>query len=100
MNVFLVTATAASTVWWISLAVGLVVIVVVALLLTLIVRTAQNINEAVALIWTAGQQVATNTVHIPMLHDTNRAVDGILTQAVGIDQATALIEAHANDCPG
>lgn len=100
MSVFLVSETAASTVWWVSLALGLVVIIVVAVLLTLIVRTARHIDEAVAQIWTVGQQVANNTVHIPLLAATNRAVDGILAQAAGIDGATALIEAHANDCPG
>jgi hypothetical protein len=42
-----------------------VVIVVVAVLLTLIVRTANQINSAVSAIWTVGQQVANNTVHIP-----------------------------------
>ncbi len=100
MNVLLVSESAASAVWWISLGLGLGVIVVVAVLLTLIVRTARDINDAVSQIWTVGQRVAGNTVHIPMLHETNRAVDGVLTQAVAIDGATALIEAHANDCPG
>jgi len=27
-------------------------------------------------------------------------VDGILSNAIAIDGATGLIEAHANDCPG
>lgn len=100
MHVLLVTAGAATTVWVISLALGLVVIVVVAVLLTLIVRTARQINGAVSSIWTVGQQVANNTVHIPLLHETNRKVDGVLSNALAIDGATALIEAHANDCPG
>ncbi len=100
MHTLLVTARAATTVWVISLALGLVVIVVVAVLLTLIVRTANQINSAVSAIWTVGQQVANNTVHIPLLHQTNQAVDGILANAIAIDGATGLIEAHANDCPG
>ncbi|MGI8824843.1 MAG: hypothetical protein ACR2JC_04210 [Chloroflexota bacterium] len=100
MNVILVTEAAASTVWWISLVLGLVVIVVVAVLLTLIVRTARQIDEAASAIWTVGQRVASNTVHIPMLHQTNQAVDGILSQAAAIDRATGLIETHASECPG
>lgn len=100
MSIVLVTESAAATVWWISLGLGVVVIVVVALLLTLILRTARNIDAAVSQIWTVGQQVANNTVHIPMLHQTNQAVDSILVQAGAIDGATSLIEAHANDCPG
>lgn len=100
MHIILVTEGAATTVWAISLALGLVVIMVVAVLLTLIVRTANQIDGAVSAIWTVGQRVANNTVHIPLLHHTNRAVEGILANAIAIDGATGLIEAHANDCPG
>ena len=100
MQFLLVTEGAAVTVWAISLVLGLVVIVVVAFLLTLIVRTANQINDAVSEIWTVGQRVASNTVHIPMLHQTNQAVDQILTQALAIDGVTAQLEAHASDCPG
>lgn len=91
---------AAYTVWGVSLGIGVVVILVVALLLTLIVRTARKIEEGVAEIWTVGQRVANNTVHIPMLHRTNQLVDGILERAGGINGATAAIEEHALDCPG
>lgn len=87
------------TVWGVSLVIGVVVIVVVAVLLTLIVRTAKQIEAGVSSIWTVGQRIANNTVHIPMLHRTNQIVDGILARAGGIDGATAHIEEHANDCP-
>lgn len=87
------------TVWGVSLAIGVVVIVVVAVLLTLIVRTAKQIEAGVSEIWTVGQRIANNTVHIPLLHETNRVVDGILEKASGIDGAAAAIEEHANDCP-
>ncbi len=100
MHTILVTEGAAATVWSISLVLGLVVIVVVAFLLTLIVRTATQINDAVSEIWTVGQRVASNTVHIPMLRQTNQAVDQILTQALAIDGATAMLETHASNCPG
>lgn len=95
-----VSPSAALTVWWVSLGIGVVVIVVVAILLTLIVRAAGQIQETAADIWTVGQRVANNTVHIPMLHRTNQVVDGILDRAGGIDGATAAIEEHALDCPG
>ncbi|MGH3086302.1 MAG: hypothetical protein ACRDSJ_03150 [Rubrobacteraceae bacterium] len=87
------------TVWGVSLVIGVVVIVVVAILLTLIVRTARQIEAGVSEIWTVGQRIANNTVHIPLLHETNRVVDGILEKASGIDGATAHIEEHADDCP-
>ena len=91
---------AAYVVWWISLGIGVVVILVVAVLLTLIVRTARQIEGATADIWIVGQRIANNTVHIPLLHRTNQVVSGILERASGIDGATAQIEEHALDCPG
>lgn len=100
MTVALVSPGAAYTVWWVSLGIGLVVIVVVAVLLTLIVRTARQIEGEVAKIWTVGQRIANNTVHIPLLHRTNQLVDGILERAAGIDGAAAAIQQHAEDCPG
>ncbi len=99
MTIALVSEGAAYLVWWVSLGLGAVVIVVVAVLLTLIVRTAKQIEEGVSGIWTVGQRIANNTVHIPMLHRTNQVVDGILERAGGIDGATAAIEEHALDCP-
>ncbi len=96
----LVSEGAVYTVWWISLAIGLVVILVVAVLLTLIVRTARQINGTAADIWTVGQRIANNTVHIPLLNRTNRLVEGILERASGIDGAAAQIQEHAEDCPG
>ena len=85
---------AAYTVWWISLGIGVVVILVVAALLTAIRRTARQINETAADIWVVGQRIANNTVHIPLLNRTNRLVDGILERASGIDEAVARIEEH------
>ncbi len=96
----LVSEGAAYTVWWISLGIGVVVILVVAILLTLIVRTARQINETAGDIWIVGQRIANNTVHIPLLQRTNQIVDGILERASGIDGAAARIEAHAKECPG
>lgn len=95
-----VSAGAALTVWWVSLGIGVVVIVVVAVLLTLIVRTARQIDGAVSEIWTVGQRIANNTIHIPLLNHTNRVVDDILERAGGINGATEAIEDHAQECPG
>ena len=100
MTLALVSEAAGYTVWGASLGVGLVVILVVAVLLTLIVRTARQIDGAVSDIWTVGQRIANNTIHIPLLNHTNRVVDDILDRAGGIDGAAAAIEQHALDCPG
>jgi uncharacterized protein YoxC len=95
-----VSSGAALTVWWVSLGIGVVVIVVVAVLLTLIVHTARQIDGAVSEIWTVGQRIANNTIHIPLLNHTNRVVDDILERAGGINGATEAIEDHAQECPG
>ena len=100
MTLSLVSEGAAYTVWWASLGIGAVVIVVVAVLLTLIVRTARQIDGAVSEIWTVGQRIANNTIHIPLLNHTNRVVESILERAGGIDGASAAIEERALDCPG
>src|SRR3712207_3031582 len=93
----LVSEGAAYTVWWISLGIGVVVILVVAVLLTLIVRTARQIEGVASEIWTVGQRIANNTVHIPLLHRTNQIVKGILERASGIDEATARIEERSEE---
>lgn len=100
MTLGLVSEGAGYMVWWVSLGIGVVVILVVAVLLTLIVRTARQIDGAVSDIWTVGQRIANNTIHIPLLNHTNRVVGDILERAGGIDGATAAIEEHALDCPG
>ncbi len=99
-SVALASERATYIVWGGSLALGLVVILVVAALLTVIVRTARQIESSVADIWTVGQRIANNTVHIPLLHRTNQIAGGILGRAAGIDRAAMLIEAHAVECPG
>ena len=91
---------AAQFVWWASLALGLVVSGVVALLLWLIQRSALAIDERVAGIWDSGPRVANNTVQIPILYKTNEVAGQILATALRIDAGAAAIESHANGCPG
>jgi hypothetical protein len=100
MIAIFVTEGAAYTVWGISLAIGLVVILVVAALLYLIARTAEQIDDEVGNIWIVGQRIANNTVHIPLLQRTNLAVARVLDHAAGINEAAAAIERHAEGCPG
>lgn len=92
---------AVTLIWTISLIIGLVVIGVVALMLHLIRQTADHINDAAAEIWTQGKLTANNTIHIPLfLSTTNRVVSSILSTAVEIINGAALIEQHAEGCPG
>jgi hypothetical protein len=87
-------------VWVLTLVIYGVVLVVVAILLALILRTALDIRHGVATIWNVGQRIANNTIHIALLRKTNIVAGKILASAAGIVGATAGIEAHAKDCPG
>lgn len=93
-------ADAVTQVWIASLAVYFVVVGVVAFLLWQILKGAQAVRAGVSDIWTVGQKVANNTIHIALLHKTNAVAGRILESAVGVVHATAAIKAHAEGCPG
>lgn len=88
------------TLWWTTLAVGLVVALVVAGLLAWIVREASVILARVSEIWNLGQRVANNTAHIPSLYATNALAVRILDAAQRIGAGAGQIEAHARSCSG
>jgi hypothetical protein len=75
--------------WWLAVPLSAVVVVVVAVLLELIVRTAQRIHRAVADIWTGGTHIAQNTVTIALLQRTNYLAGELLGSAGRIARATA-----------
>ena len=93
-------AHAIQIVWWSSLALGVVVSAVVALLLWLIHDTAKTIDGRVSNLWDTGQRVANNTVHVPALAKTSEVAGQILAVALRIDDGAAAIESHARGCPG
>jgi len=95
-----VSAVAIQQVWILSLVVYAVVLVVVAALLTLILRAARVVRAGVSDIWTVGQRVANNTIHIALLDTTNHVAGEILVAAEGVVAATAALRAHAAGCPG
>ncbi len=81
--------------WWVlTLAVGAVVIGVVAALLLRIIRAANSIDRYAADIWDAGQQIARNTAAIWQLGQTNAVAGQILSTAQSIDGHAAAID-HA-----
>ena len=88
------------TMWTVSLILYGVVVVVVATLLTLILLAARHIRAGVSGIWTVGQQIANNTIHIALLDTTTHVAGEILTCAKGIVAGTAALKAHAEQCPG
>ena len=91
---------AINTIWWLSIAILLVVTGVVGLLLAFVLRSARNIERTAAEIWTTGKLVANNTIHIPLLRETNRLVDHIQDVAMKIAGGAGAIEQHAEGCPG
>ena len=86
--------------WVTTLVIYAVVLVVVAVLLTLVLRAAREVREGVSTIWTIGQQVANNTIHIALLDTTNHVAAEILGSAKGIVAATGAMGTHAAQCPG
>lgn len=86
--------------WTITLVVYGVVLGVVAVLLALVLGAARAVLARVAAIWTAGQQVANNTIHIALLDTTVHVAGEILASAGGVVAGTAALNAHAERCPG
>src|SRR5262245_45122154 len=83
-----------------TLVIYAVILAGVALLLTLILRAARQVRAGVSTVWTVGQQVANNTIHIALLDTTNHVAAEILGSAKGVLTATAAMGAHAASCPG
>jgi hypothetical protein len=90
---------AVTQVWIWSLVVYFVVVGVVAVLLTLILNMTKRVGAGAGAIWVAGQKVANNTIHIPLLARTNHLVTRTLESAVRTADAVAAIEQHASACP-
>lgn len=79
--------------WWLSLALFAVVVVVVAVLLGLVVAAARSVDRHAGAIWTEGKQIAGNTVSIWMLEKTNE-------YAHKTWQSAQALEKHADSMDG
>ena len=80
------------TIWTYSLIAGAVVILIVAALLIMLITAARRVDKHAGEIWTAGKQIAGNTVSIWMLNKTNVVAGDILQTAVSIDKRAAAID--------
>ena len=78
--------------WRVTLAVCAVVIGVVAFLLNMLRRTAEQINDGAAEVWQVGKLIANNTVHVALLIRTNQVAGRILKASEGIAASTARIQ--------
>ena len=79
--------------WWLSLGLFAVVVVVVAVLLGLIIATAKSIDRHAAGIWVVGKQIAGNTVSIWMLETADRAIYQLTTAVARLQQTAADLHA-------
>jgi hypothetical protein len=86
--------------WWLSLAVGLVVTVVVAVLLGLIVAAAKSIDRHAEAIWTVGKEIAGHTVAIWMLDKTNRHLGEVVEEARRIERAATALDERLQGLAG
>ncbi len=90
----------AELMWWIALALGVVVALVVAGLLAWIHREAGVILGHVSEIWNVGQRVANNTVHVPLLFATNALAARMLDATQRISRAAASLDENARHSSG
>jgi len=67
--------------WWLTLGLAAIVILVVAALLIWVARTAERIDGHAAEIWSVGKSIAANTVQIWHLQKTNETAAEILGTA-------------------
>jgi flagellar basal body-associated protein FliL len=74
-----------TTLWWIALALGLVVIVVAVALLETFLRQVHRIERGSLAIWEAGKQVAANTATTWQLGATSARLDELTTEALRHD---------------
>jgi len=75
-------ATSAHTLWGVSLGIGLVAALVVAVLLLLLLRAVRHIDERVVSLLDVAGKVAGNTAHIPKLQATAPVLGLIVEEAV------------------
>lgn len=86
------------TLWWISIAVAFVVVIVAMGLLTNILVVARNIGDNVKDILGVAARIAGNTSNLALLVPLNSLVRTIRDGAVRIDSVAAAIADHARVC--
>ena len=79
-------AVSANTLWAISLVIGLVAALVVAALLTILVRTVDDIDRSVGGLLEVAGKVAGNTANIPQLEATAPVLGLIVEEALVQDR--------------
>ncbi len=83
-----------TTLWWIALALGLVVCVVAVVLLEVFLRQVHRIERGSEAIWQAGKQVAANTATTWQLGERSVRLDLLTEEALRHD---ALLRTVSSD---
>lgn len=74
------------TMWWITLALGLVVALVVVFLLHTLLREVRRIDSNVKTLWNTATMVARNTATTWLLNDTAEGLEAIKEEALRHDE--------------
>ena len=74
------------TIWWITLAVGLVVAAVVVLLLHTLLKAVKDVERNVMELWETATTVARNTATTWLLGNTAEALESIKAEALKHDE--------------
>lgn len=85
--------------WYLILAVGLVVVLLVAAMLITIIISARKIEHAAADIWTVGKQIAANTTVLWQLTKTNETATAIKGVALDIAAGAGSIDERLAKLP-
>lgn len=85
--------------WYLILALGLVVVLLVAAMLITIIVSARNIERAAGDIWTVGKQIAANTTVLWQLTKTNETATAIKGVALDIAAGAGSIDERLAKLP-
>ena len=86
--------------WWLSLAIFGVVVVVVAVLLGLIIAAAKSIDRHAGAIWVVGKEIAGNTVSIWMLEQTVGTLRRLAESTRRLEGALGRLDARLGGASG
>ena len=81
--------TGAQVAWWVALAVGLVVALVVWALLEILRRTVHEVQRGVDDVLTIGGRLAQNTWTVQLLQTTNRLAHELLDEVREVERSKA-----------
>lgn len=86
-------------IWVLSLVIFAVVVIAVVILLALVVHEARAVRRVVGDIWTVGQKIANNTIHIALLRNANHTLREVAEKANSVADATTALRTHTAGGP-